>query len=121
MAVGDLSDDGGGTFFVRRLLSYRPDQRQRQFRAPFRRIDFYSGYAIYRAGKPTCFCPSGRLGSDLELVETFGGYQNRHGRHLRSVRQASMDRGEVASRALGDGLAKSRFHHGATEYNTNTE
>ena len=33
---GELAEDGN-TFFVRRLLSYLPDQRQRQFRAPLRR------------------------------------------------------------------------------------
>jgi hypothetical protein len=44
---GNLSDDGE-TFFVRKLLSYSPDQTQRQFRAPLRRIEFFDGYAIYR-------------------------------------------------------------------------
>ena len=44
---GDLADDGE-TFFVRKLLSYVPDQTQRKFRAPFRRIEFLDGYAVYR-------------------------------------------------------------------------
>lgn len=44
---GELAEDGK-TFFVRRLLSYLPSQRQRQFRAPLRRIDYLSGYALYR-------------------------------------------------------------------------
>ena len=44
---GELAD-GGETFFVRRILSYLPDQRQRAFRAPLRRIDFLDGRAIYR-------------------------------------------------------------------------
>ena len=44
---GELSEDGT-TFFVRRLLSYLPDQRQRQFRAPLRRIEYFDGCALYR-------------------------------------------------------------------------
>jgi hypothetical protein len=44
---GDLADDGE-TFFVRKLLSYLPDQTQRKFRAPLRRIEFFDGYAVYR-------------------------------------------------------------------------
>ena len=44
---GELARDGK-TFFVRRLLSYLPDQRQRQFRAPLRRIEYFNGYALYR-------------------------------------------------------------------------
>jgi hypothetical protein len=44
---GELAD-GGETFFVRRILSYLPDQRQRAFRAPLRRIDFLDTRAIYR-------------------------------------------------------------------------
>jgi hypothetical protein len=44
---GELAEDGN-TFFVRRLLSYLPDQRQRQFRAPLRRIEYFDGCALYR-------------------------------------------------------------------------
>ena len=44
---GELAEDGN-TFFVRRLLSYLPDQRQRQFRAPLRRIEYLYGLAVYR-------------------------------------------------------------------------
>ncbi len=44
---GELAEDGN-TFFVRRLLSYLPDQRQRQFRAPLRRIEYLDGCALYR-------------------------------------------------------------------------
>jgi hypothetical protein len=47
VVAGDLAEDGK-TFFVRRLLSYRPDQRQRRFRAPLRRIEYLNGYALYR-------------------------------------------------------------------------
>jgi hypothetical protein len=34
--------------FVRQLLGYLPDQTQRSFRAPLRRVDFYDGFAVYR-------------------------------------------------------------------------
>ena len=44
---GELAEDGN-TFFVRRLLSYLPDQRHRQFRAPLRRIEYFDGCALYR-------------------------------------------------------------------------
>ena len=44
---GELAE-GGETFFVRRILSYLPDQRQRTFRAPLRRIDFLDTRAIYQ-------------------------------------------------------------------------
>ena len=47
VASGDLSDDGK-TFFVRRLLAYLPDQRQRTFRAPLRGVEYYDSYALYR-------------------------------------------------------------------------
>ena len=47
VVAGDLSEDGTA-FFARRLLSYRPDQRQRHFRAPLRRVDYLNGYAVYR-------------------------------------------------------------------------
>jgi len=44
---GELAE-GGGTFFVRRILSYLPDQRPRAFRAPLRRFDFLDARAVYR-------------------------------------------------------------------------
>jgi hypothetical protein len=47
LVSGERADDGR-TFFVRQLLAYLPDQTQRSFRAPLRRIDFYDGFADYR-------------------------------------------------------------------------
>jgi len=44
---GERSRDGQ-TFFVRRILSFIPEHRQRRFRAPLRKFDFYSDRAIYR-------------------------------------------------------------------------
>jgi hypothetical protein len=50
LVSGHLSDDGE-TFFVRRILAYLPDQAQRSFRAPLRRVEYYDGYAVYRDGR----------------------------------------------------------------------
>jgi len=44
---GDRSRDGQ-TFFVRRIASFLPESRQRRFRAPLRKLDFYSDRALYR-------------------------------------------------------------------------
>jgi hypothetical protein len=43
---GDRSRDGQ-TFFSTRILAFRPETRQRRFRAPLRRFDFYADRAIY--------------------------------------------------------------------------
>src|SRR5258708_14154699 len=50
LAAGELSPDRG-TFFARKILSFLPDRRERRFRAPLRRIEFYDGYAVYRASR----------------------------------------------------------------------
>jgi hypothetical protein len=47
LVSGELGDNGE-TFFVRQILRYIPDQTQRTFRAPLRRIDFLDGFAVYR-------------------------------------------------------------------------
>jgi len=47
VVAGEASEDGE-TFFVRRILCYLPNQAQRSFRAPLRRVDFFNGYAVYR-------------------------------------------------------------------------
>lgn len=44
---GERSRDGQ-TFFVRRILSFIPEHRQRRFRAPLRKFEFYNDRAIYR-------------------------------------------------------------------------
>ena len=44
---GDRSRDGR-TFFVRRIVSFLPDSRQRRFRAPLRKFEFHSDRALYR-------------------------------------------------------------------------
>src|SRR6516162_5518173 len=45
--LGDRSRDGQ-TFFVRRIESFLPESRQRRFRAPLRKFEFYSDRALYR-------------------------------------------------------------------------
>src|SRR6516164_2159835 len=45
--LGDRSRDGQ-TFFVRRIASFVPESRQRRFRAPLRKFEFYSDRALYR-------------------------------------------------------------------------
>ena len=47
VVAGELAEDGN-TFFARRLLSYLPNQRQRQFRVPLRRTEYFDGFARYR-------------------------------------------------------------------------
>jgi hypothetical protein len=47
IVLGDRSRDGQ-TFFVRRIVSFFPDSRQRHFRAPLRKFDFSSDSALYR-------------------------------------------------------------------------
>ncbi|HEX5481722.1 MAG TPA: hypothetical protein VFZ08_03755 [Terriglobia bacterium] len=47
LVSGDRSRDGQ-TFFVRRLLAFRPELRERRFHAPLRKFDFYPTTALYR-------------------------------------------------------------------------
>jgi hypothetical protein len=45
--TGDRSRDGQ-TFFATRILAFRPETRQRRFRAPLRKFEFFADSAIYR-------------------------------------------------------------------------
>lgn len=47
IAAGELSADRE-TFFATKILSFSPERRQRRFRAPLRKIEFFGGYAVYR-------------------------------------------------------------------------
>src|SRR5262249_37794211 len=47
IVLGDRSRDGQ-TFFARRIASFLPESRQRRFRAPLRKFEFYSDRALYR-------------------------------------------------------------------------
>lgn len=47
ITAGELSADRT-TFFATKILSFSPERRQRRFRAPLRKIEFFDGYAVYR-------------------------------------------------------------------------
>jgi hypothetical protein len=47
IVLGDRARDGQ-TFFVSRIVSFLPESRQRRFRAPLRKFEFYSDRALYR-------------------------------------------------------------------------
>ena len=46
LVAGDRSRDGR-TFFVTRILSFLPEERERRFRAPLRKFSFYNDRALY--------------------------------------------------------------------------
>ena len=46
VTCGEQSRDGK-TFFAHRILAFLPERRQRRFRAPLRRCDFYDDRALY--------------------------------------------------------------------------
>jgi len=50
LVSGECSRDGQ-TFFATRILTFRPEMRQRRFRAPLRKFDFHSKSAVYRDGR----------------------------------------------------------------------
>ncbi|HEY6273398.1 MAG TPA: hypothetical protein VIX19_15575 [Terriglobales bacterium] len=96
--VGDRSRDGQ-TFFATRILSFLPEQRERQFHAPLRRFDFCADHATYRdvrrkleitldqSSMPIVWDDTWKqwkhlLGAKVELQATFvrtGKYRHRHG------------------------------------------
>jgi hypothetical protein len=47
ITLGQRSRDGQ-MFFVRRIVSFLPESRERRFRAPLRQFEFYSDRALYR-------------------------------------------------------------------------
>ncbi len=47
LVSGDRSH-GELTFFVRRILAFRPELKRRRFRVPLRKFEFYSDVAVYR-------------------------------------------------------------------------
>ena len=50
LVSGECSRDGQ-TFFATRILTFRPEMRQRRFRARLRKFDFHSKSAVYRDGR----------------------------------------------------------------------
>lgn len=47
LVTGDRSRDGK-TFFARRILAFLPELKQRRFRVPLRKFEFFRSHAIYR-------------------------------------------------------------------------
>lgn len=47
LVAGELSQDRE-TFFAKKILSFLPDRRERRFRAPLRKVEFFDGHAVYR-------------------------------------------------------------------------
>ena len=47
LVAGELSPDRE-TFFTKKILSFLPDRRERRFRAPLRKVEFFDGHAVYR-------------------------------------------------------------------------
>ena len=47
LVAGHCSSDGS-TFHASRILSFLPEQKFKQFRAPLRKVEFYKDHAIYR-------------------------------------------------------------------------
>ncbi len=47
LVAGHCSRDGS-TFHASRILSFLPEQKFKQFRAPLRKVEFYKDHAIYR-------------------------------------------------------------------------
>ncbi len=47
LVAGELSPDRE-TFFAKKILSFLPDRRERRFRAPLRKVEFFDGHAVYR-------------------------------------------------------------------------
>ena len=98
LVTGDRSRHGQ-TFFATRILSFLPERRERRFRAPLRRFDFYNDRAIYRdvrrklevlldqSAMPVIWDPTWNqwrhlLGAKIELQGTFvetGKYRHWHG------------------------------------------
>jgi hypothetical protein len=47
LVAGELSPDRE-TFFAKKVVSFLPDRRERRFRAPLRKVEFFDGHAVYR-------------------------------------------------------------------------
>jgi hypothetical protein len=47
LVAGELSPDRE-TYFAKKILSFLPDRRERRFRAPLRKVEFFDGHAVYR-------------------------------------------------------------------------
>ena len=112
VVAGELAADGN-TFFVRRILAYLPNQCQRQFRAPLRRIEYLNEHAVYRDSRRRAEVYIDRtllpIGWDpsLESVEASHRPKGRHRRHVCRIRQVSPIRWRVAPGPMANSRAES--------------
>ncbi len=132
LVAGDCSRDGS-TFYASRILSFLPEQKFKYFRAPLRKVEFYSDHAIYRDSRhklevffdqsslPLSWDSSWNqwkhlLGAKIGIKATFiqsGKYQHRAGAwHLVQWQTALPSRIEVALPAnIHEQIADARRTH----------
>jgi hypothetical protein len=80
LAAGELSPDRE-TFFAKKILSFLPDRREWRFRAPFRKIEFFDGYAVYRDSRRKAEVMLDQLSLPLAFDSTWNQW-----RHLVSTK-----------------------------------
>lgn len=133
LVTGELSA-ARDTFFVRRIVSFLPVQRERRFRALLRRVEFFDGYAIYRDSRrkvemildpillPVPFDPTWNqwrhlVGTKFGVEATFvrsGKYEFRAGEwHLRTWETGLPSRINVSlpADASADVSSAQQMHH----------
>jgi len=132
LVAGDLSRDGK-TFYVSRILSFRPEQDFKQLQGPLRKVTFHKHHAIYRdsrhrievlfdqASLPLSWDSSWNqwkhlLGAKVGVKAPFiqsGKYQNRAGAwHLVKWQTALPSRLEVALPSnIAEQVAEARRTH----------
>ncbi len=132
LVAGHCSRDGS-TFHASRILSFLPEQKFKQFRAPLRKVEFYKDHAIYRdsrrkleiffdqASLPLLWDSSWNqwkhlLGAKIGIKATFtqsGKYQHRADAwHLVKWETAVPSRLEVALPAnIAEQIAEARQTH----------
>src|SRR5712664_1168938 len=138
LLAGDISRDGS-TFYASRILSFLPEQKFKQFRAPLRKVAFYNDRAIYRDSRrklevlfdqtslPLLWDSSWNqwkhlLGTKVGIKATFvqsGKYQQRAGAwHLAQWETALPSRIEVALPSnIAEQIAEARqIHHRFGEF-----
>ena len=138
LVAGDISRDGS-TFYASRILSFLPEQEFKHFRAPLRKVTFYTDHAILRNSRrklevffdqtslPLLWDSSWNqwkhlLGAKIGIKATFvqsGKYQQRAGAwHLAQWETALPSRLEVALPSnIAEQIAEARqIHHRFGEF-----
>ena len=80
LVAGELSQDRE-TFFAKTILSFLPDRRERQFRAPLRKVEFFDGHAVYRDSRRKAEVILDRISLPLAFDPTWNQW-----RHLISTK-----------------------------------